>query len=399
MAAGFTSANTYYSQPILDVMARDFNVSQSKVANIPALAQAGSVVGLLTVLPLADFFPRRKFALIMLGFGIVFWLGICLSPRFTPFLALTFLSAIFTPVPQLLLPLVSELSTSKDRAFNLSIMSNGPTLGIFIGRVLSGVIADHTAWRTIYWLALGLQSLVLVLLFIFMPEYGSLNSVPMMQLLKTYPNILWSIITLYYRQPVLVQAGLMSFSTFFAVSSFWTTTTFLLSGEPYNYGPSKIGLLGCIGLATLLIAPLCGKYLVTPLGEPLFSAAIGKAVSLMGVILGTFLGTHTIAGPIIQATLLDVGLIILQISNRVALHPVEPQMRNRVNTAFVSVLNLGMLIGTKAGAVVYNRYGGWIPTGAVSIGVLVAGFFVIAGRGPNEPGWVGWHGGWKSKSG
>jgi predicted MFS family arabinose efflux permease len=310
---------------------------------------------------------------------------------------LTFLSAIFTPVPQLLMPLVSELSSSKDRAFNISIMSNGPTFGIFVGRVLSGIIAAHTAWRNVYWMALGLQCTMCILLFTFMPEYGSLNSIPIKKLVLTYPNILWSIITLYYRHPVLVQAGLMSFSTFFAVSSFWTTATFLLSSEPYNYSSSQIGLLGCIGLATLIIAPLSGKYLVTPLGEPLYSAAVGKAVSLIGVILGTFLGTHTIAGPILEATLLDVGLIILQISNRVALHPVEPQMRNRVNTAFVGVLYLGMLVGTKAGAVVYNQYGGWIPTGAVSIGVLGAGFFIIVGRGPNEPGWVGWHGGWKSK--
>jgi MFS family permease len=132
-------------------------------------------------------------------------LGICMSKDYLPFIILNFLSAIFTPVPQLLLPLVSELSTSKDRAFNLSIMSNGPTMGIFIGRVLPGVIADHTAWRNMYWIALGLQCMMLLLLFLFMPEYGALNSILMKQLIKTYPNILWSIIALYYRQRVLVQ--------------------------------------------------------------------------------------------------------------------------------------------------------------------------------------------------
>ena len=276
-------------------------------------------------------------------------------------------------------------------------MSNGPTLGIFIGRVISGVIADHTSWRNVYWLALGLQLLVILLLTVLMPEYGSINAVSIKQLLESYPKILWSILTLYYRHPTLVQAGLLSFSTFFAVSSFWTTVTFLLSGDPYNYNSSKIGLLGIIGLATMLIAPPAGRYLVQPLGEPLFSATIGKIISLAGVIMGTFLGTHSIAGPILEAALLDIGLVILQISNRVAIHPLEPQMRNRVNTAFVSVLYLGQLVGTKAGAVVYYQHGGWIPTGALNIGVIALGFLFIAGRGPNEQGWVGWHGGWKKK--
>jgi predicted MFS family arabinose efflux permease len=316
-------------------------------------------------------------------------LGICVAQEYTTFVALTFLSALFTPVTQLLLPLVSELSTSRDRAFNLAIMSNGPTLGIFIGRVVSGLITDHSSWRNVYWLGLGLQVAVLSLLFIFMPEYGAINPITTKQLIKAYPNILWSIITLYYKHPTLVQCGLLSFSTFFAVSSFWTTVTFLLSESPYHYNSSQIGLLGTIGLATLLAAPLVGKYLVQPLGEPLFSSIIGKTVSLIGVILGTFLGTRSVAGLIIQATLLDFGLIILQISNRVSLHPLEPQMRNRVNTAFVSVLYLGQLVGTKAGAVVYYQYGGWIPTGAVNIGVLTCGYVIVAGRGPNETGWLG----------
>lgn len=74
LSAGLTSANLSYSQPILNVMANDFQVTQSKVANIPALAQAGNAVGLLMVLPLADFFPRRKFTLTLVGFGTAFWL-------------------------------------------------------------------------------------------------------------------------------------------------------------------------------------------------------------------------------------------------------------------------------------------------------------------------------------
>ena len=72
-AAGFTSANLAYSQPILAVIADSFEVSQSQVANIPALAQAGNAIGLLMILPLADFFPRRKFTLTLMGLTTAFW--------------------------------------------------------------------------------------------------------------------------------------------------------------------------------------------------------------------------------------------------------------------------------------------------------------------------------------
>lgn len=326
-----------------------------------------------------------------------FRIGICLSHDYASFAAFTFLSALFTPVTQLLLPLVSEFSTSRTRVFNLSLMSMGPTLGIFIGRVISGLVASHSSWRNVYWLGLGLQLVVLVMLLVFMPSYEPTSVTTTKALIRSYPRILWSILTLYTKYPVLVQTGLLSFSTFFAVSSFWTIVTFLLSGQPYNYGPDTIGLLGLIGLGTVCAAPICGKWIVTPLGEPLISAAVGKTLSLSGIILGTVLGERSLAGPILQALLLDIGLVILQISNRVSLHPIEPNMRNRVNTAFVSVLYIGQVVGTKAGSFIYTQHGGWVPSNILSLAVLVAGYGIILVRGPNEKKWIGWRGGWRNR--
>lgn len=72
-AGGFTTANLSYSYPILNVLADDFHTSQAGVANIPTLAQAGNVTGLLFLLPLADFFPRRKFILTLVFLAAAFW--------------------------------------------------------------------------------------------------------------------------------------------------------------------------------------------------------------------------------------------------------------------------------------------------------------------------------------
>jgi predicted MFS family arabinose efflux permease len=71
----------YYSHPILNVLAEDFNTTQAGVADIPTLALAGSVTGLLLVLPLGDFFPRRTFTLTLMIVAIAFWYGKPFSPR------------------------------------------------------------------------------------------------------------------------------------------------------------------------------------------------------------------------------------------------------------------------------------------------------------------------------
>ena len=72
-AGGFTSANLAYSLPILNVLADSFKTSQAGVANIPTLAQAGNVTGLLFILPFADFFPRRRFVLFLVALTALIW--------------------------------------------------------------------------------------------------------------------------------------------------------------------------------------------------------------------------------------------------------------------------------------------------------------------------------------
>lgn len=73
LAAGFTSANLSYPLPILDTMAMGLGITQAQVANIPVMAQAGNAVGLLTILPLADFLPRRAFTISLVGLTTLFW--------------------------------------------------------------------------------------------------------------------------------------------------------------------------------------------------------------------------------------------------------------------------------------------------------------------------------------
>jgi predicted MFS family arabinose efflux permease len=124
-------------------------------------------------------------------------IGLCVTTHLTVFLALTYLSALFTGATQIMLPLVAELSTPETRAFNLSIVSAGPTLGILIARILSGIVTNYTSWRNVYWLALGLQGCVLLALWLFMPDYPATNAMATRKIAKTYPKILWSIVTLY----------------------------------------------------------------------------------------------------------------------------------------------------------------------------------------------------------
>ena len=65
---------------------------------------------------------------------------------------------------------------------------------------------------------------------------------------------------------------------------------------------------------------------------------------LAGVIIGTYTGTFTIAGPVIQAFAIDIGLQTSQIANRSAIYGILPTARNRVNTAYMVSVFCGQLM-------------------------------------------------------
>jgi hypothetical protein len=198
-----------------------------------------------------------------------------------------------------------------------------------------------------------------------------------------------------FKHPVLVQACLIGFFTASIFTSYWTTLTFLLAGSPYYYSSLAIGLFALVGIASMTWGPIFARTVMEK-HEPLFSILIGEAICLAGAIIGTYTGLHTVAGPIIQAATIDIGLQTSQIANRTAIFGVEPKARNRVNTAYMVSVFCGQLTGTAAGNHLYAQ-GGWIKSGSASVGFICSALVICLLRGPHEQGWIGWGGGYKMR--
>lgn len=385
-AGAFTVANLYYSHPILNVLAHDFGVPYVRVSNIPTLAQAGYAVGLLFLCPLGDMLQRRPFVLSLVFFTASVSIGLAVTKSLQVFEFIQFLTAVSTVTPQLMLPLVGDLAPPKRRAAALSIVVSGLMLGILLARLLSGIMTQYVSWRYVYWLSVALQYCIFAGLWMFMPDYPATNTH------VNYFKMLWSILVMLTKHPVLVQACLISFFTSATFTNFWTVLTFLLSGKPYYFDPVTIGLFALVGIASMICGPIYARVVIDRF-VPSFSVLLGMMWCLIGISLGTYTGTFTVAGPIIQAFLGDFGMQTAQIANRSAIYAVEPKGRNRVNTAFMVATFCGQLVGTTVGSHLFAR-GGWIASGSYSMGSIGMALLVTLARGPWEEAWIGWHGGW-----
>ena len=320
-------------------------------------------------------------------------IGLCVTKSFVAFGVITFITAVTTVTPQLMLPLVGDMAPPHRRSTALSIVVSGMLLGMLIARLLSGVVARFIGWRYIYWISLGLQYFILILLYLLMPDYPATN--PGEKIWKKYPSLLWDIVKLVLKHPVLVQAMLVGMLTSASFTSYWTTLTFLLAGDPYNYNSLVIGLFALIGICSMTWGPIFARTVMEK-HQPLFSVIIGELICLTGVVVGTYTGKLTVAGPIIQAIGIDIGAQTGQIANRTAIYAVAPKARNRVNTAYMVSVFSGQLIGTAVGNAVYAD-GGWVASGSASVGFVSLALVICFLRGPHEKGWIGWHGGYNMR--
>lgn len=172
---------------------------------------------------------------------------------------------------------------------------------------------------------------------------------------------------------------------------YWTTLTSLLSSPPYLYTSAIIGLFGLIGIAAIIQTPFLGRILVDQY-NPLLSTILGSLIGLIGQIIGTYTGLHTVAGPIIQAYLLDLGPQTAHVANRAATYTLDVKARNRINSVYMLFVFFGQTMGTGAGNKALAE-GGWLESGGLSVGFLGLSLVFALMRGPHEKGWIGWSGG------
>lgn len=408
-AGAFTVANLYYSHPILNILAEDFNVAPEKASQIPTLMQAGYAAGLLFLCPVGDMVPTRPLVLLLVFVTanivsrlVIYpyleimaynpkWLGLCITTSFSVFQTLSCLAAVTTVTPQVILPLVAFLAVPERRAKMISIIAGGLFTGILLARVLSGVITEYASWRIVYWISFGVQYLLLAFLFLFLPDYPAVNKSGNI----TYFRILYTIFTIPLRQPILVQTSMQAFFVAAVFVSYWTVLTFLLSST-FHLSTLAIGLFALVGLPPFLVNPFLSSH-ITDRYHPTHSAILAIMIAMVGVVIGTFVGTFSLSGPVIQGLLVDLGFVMSQTANRSLLATVEPSARNRINTVYTVSTFCGMLMGTAVGNDLY-ALGGWHYSGGASIAFLGAALVVGIVRGPHETGWVGWKGGWSWKN-
>lgn len=345
---GLIVANIYYCQPLVILVAREFGLTESHAGKITYLTQAGYALGLFLIVPLGDMFERRKQILVITSVAVAALLLAALSHSFLLLQIASVLIGASSIVPQLILPMAANLSSDEKRGETIGIIMSGLLVGILASRAISGSIGFLWGWRTMYFIAAGICSLLLVLMAkrfpLSMPSFKG-----------SYKELMSSMWHYVKTQPVLREASIINFLAFSILSAFWTTMVLFLANPPFSFQTLQIGLFGIAGAAGALAAPLVGK--LSSGKNPRRNLLIGLILQLLSIAAFYFTGTHLylfIAGII----LIDIGQQAIHVTNQTRIYALLPEARNRLNTVFMSVSFVGASFGSALGLWLWDQ-GQW----------------------------------------
>ncbi len=368
ITAGVSVANIYYIQPILKYITVQFHVSDARAGSLSMLSQIGYGLGLFFLIPLGDKVSRKKLALILLFLLVLTTISISYAPTFPILMVLSVVLGILSVTPQILIPLAAYIN-AETRGKTVGTILSGLLIGILGARVLSGWIATHWGWAMVYKMSASLCFILLILLKKYLPDLPSMFH-------GNYLSLLKSTLSQMRKYGLLREASLMGALLFGTFCSFWTTITFFLSGEPFNYNSEKIGLFGLVAIAGALMAPLVGR--IADRGKVRLALKVSAILTLLSAIIFRFYSLSLI-GIIVAIILLDVGVQGAQVANASRIYGLDKESGSRINTVYMTSYFLGGASGTAIGLFCWS-HGGWsMVTGQMIVCSILAFLTIIIG--------------------
>lgn len=349
VACGLAVANIYYSQPLLPSIAASFGRSAADVGLIATLTQFGYALGLVLFVPLGDRISRRGLLLLLVAANAMSLVGSAMAPAFAVLAGASLVLGLTSIGASIIIPGAVALSAPGQRGRVLGVLMTGLASGILLARTISGYIGAHAGWRAMYWVATGLDAVLLWLIAWRLPA-----AAPRTEL--SYGELLLSLWTLLRKQPVLRLAAATGALVFAACSSFWSALAFLIARPPYGYGSDVAGLFG--------LAAFFGIAASTPIGW-LADRYRPRSVWLIGslIVIAAFAAVAYASSHIwllaLAAILLEVGNRTSLIANQTVVYGLPSDVHSRLNTVFIGSYFAGGSVGSLAG-VAAAEDGAWV---------------------------------------
>ena len=369
-------ANVYYAQPLLDLLAQDFGITQAAVGSVVTATQLGSVAALLLLVPLGDRLDRRR---LMAGqlLGLVAALAAVASCTSATALlgAMVAVGLLGTAMTQGLIAYAANAAAPHERGRVVGAAQSGVFMGLLLARVFAGAVGDLAGWRGVYFCAAGLMLALALPLYRRLPVLARQADTPRLTELAV------SMLGLLRHDRMLQVRGMLALLMFAAFNIFWNALVLPLSAPPHAFSHLSIGAFGLVGAIGALAAARAGHWVDRGLGQR--TTALALCLLLMSWWPLSAMGASPWA-LVPGIVMLDLGGQALHVTSQAMVLRGPPETHGRLIGLYMLFYAVGSGLGALAGTATYAR-AGWqgvcLLGAAVSLSALV--FWVLTlGRSP-----------------
>jgi predicted MFS family arabinose efflux permease len=366
-ATAITVSNIYFTQPLLDEIARGFGIAPSAAGLVATTGQIGYALGIIAIVPLADTVRLRRLSILLLAVTATALLAGAFAPSVALLSMATLILSASTVLPQVIMPTVVSMATPGNAGRVLGAVGTGLTMGALLSRTAAGLIAEATGtWRAGFVIA----ALVTGALLLVLPRYMPDDRPTPTGASESYLHLLASLPKLITEHASLRLSAALGATVFAAFSAFWSALAFHLTAAPISLGPAVIGLFGLFSVPGALAARYSGR-LADRWGTRSVNV-LSLTSALLAFALFGIAGQSLIALAV-GCNLLGYGTTSGQIANQARIFTAPPAIRARLNTVYIFAVFAGGAVGSAVAGVLFSAFG-W--TGVVFSGL---GFLLLAG--------------------
>lgn len=293
----FAFLNLYSTQPLLPMFAHLFHASEAMVgltvsASTLGVALAAPVFGALT-----ERLSRKRVILVSLIALAVPTLLAATSPGLRTLIVWRFVQGLALPgIFATIITYVGEEWRRESIALVMSLYVSSTAMGGFLGRYLSGVVADAANWRWSFVVLGGVTLLGVPMIARWLPAESrrthTLHD-------EAHPHGVRVALS-HFRNTRLLATFTVGFGMLFTLVATFTYVTFYLSDAPFHLSTVGLSNLFAIYLVGLAVTP-AGGYLVTRIGM--------RRGILLAIVLSMAGAAITLSHSLWIVILLGLGLV------------------------------------------------------------------------------------------
>jgi predicted MFS family arabinose efflux permease len=228
---------------------------------------------------------------------------------------------------------------------------SGLIAGILLARAFSGTLGEWLGWRAPYLVAAGLVAVLAVVLTITLPRTSPSSD-------QRYPALVATSVRLLRGEPDLRRSCVYQALIFAGFSAAWTSLALEVTGPTYGLGASAVGVIAVVSAASMVCTPIAGRAVDRHGPERVTLTCLLGAIAAAALLTaGSLGGWPGLVGLTLGMLALDVAMQSGQVANQSRIFALRPEMRGRLNTAYMTCAFLGGSVGSWLGVRTYNGLG------------------------------------------